>query len=182
MLFPHQTLNDHFIVIDHDRKRVPLSLEDVIVPVYPNKGDMVTVRGDGDELWLAHIQAVSKEAKTSNVYFYMPVEGNNNKYHKEVGGWLEKVHWDSITGISSGRYYGSAAISTAGNQYSSIVNFILVPHVLHSFTMKSPFGNTGLCKYNSKHKIHAWLLLKLSGYNYSASPGFNVAIQLYRNM
>ena len=106
MLFPHQTLNDHFIVIDHDRERVPLSPEDVIVPVYPNKGDMVTVRGDGDELWLAHIQTVSKEAKICNVYFYMPVEGDN-KYQKEVGGRLEKVYWDSITGISSGRWLSS---------------------------------------------------------------------------
>ena len=56
--------------------------------------------------WHAHIQTVNKEAKTSNVYFYMPVEGDN-KYHKEVGGRLEKVHWDSITGISSGRWLSS---------------------------------------------------------------------------
>ena len=42
---------------------MPLSPEDVIVPVYPNKRDMVTVRGDGDELWLAHILTVSEEAR-----------------------------------------------------------------------------------------------------------------------
>ena len=67
---------------------MPLSPEDDIVPVFPNKGDMVTLRGDSDELWLAHIQTVNKEAKTCNVYFYMPFEGDNNKYHKEVGGNL----------------------------------------------------------------------------------------------
>ena len=39
MLFPHQSLNDHFIVIDYDRERIPLSPEDVIVPVYPEMGD-----------------------------------------------------------------------------------------------------------------------------------------------
>ena len=44
ILFPHQTLNDHFIVIDDDWERVPLSPEDVIVPVFPNKGDMVTFK------------------------------------------------------------------------------------------------------------------------------------------
>lgn len=108
MLFPHQTLNDHFIVIDYDRERVPLSPEDVIVPVYLEKGDMVTVRGDSDELWLAHIQVVNREAKTCNVYFYVPSESDDSKYHKEVGGRLERVHWDSIIGISTGRWLSSS--------------------------------------------------------------------------
>ena len=65
------------------------------------------MRGGSDELWLAHVQVVNKEAKTCNVYFYVPVEGDNNKYHKELGGRLERVHWDSIIGISSGRWLSS---------------------------------------------------------------------------
>ena len=107
MLFPHQTLDDHFVVIDYDRECVPLSPEDVIVPVCPEKGDMVTVRGDSDELWLAHIQLVNKVTKTCNVYFYVPSEDDNNKYHKELGGRLERVHWDSIIATSTGKWLSS---------------------------------------------------------------------------
>lgn len=104
MLFPHQTLSDCHIVIDYDRERVPLSPHDVIIPVYPNKGDMMTVRGDNDEIWLAHVQAVNKVAKTCNVYFCVPVEEDSNNYQKETGGRLERVHWDSMIIVSSGKW------------------------------------------------------------------------------
>ena len=62
---------------------------------------MVTVRGDSDE---AHIQAVNKVAKTCSVYFYVPIEEDSDRYQKESGGRLERVHWDSMITISPGKW------------------------------------------------------------------------------
>ena len=65
------------------------------------------MRGDSDELWLAHIQVVNKVTKTCNVYFYVPYEDDSNKYHKESGGRLERVHLNSIIGTSKGNWLSS---------------------------------------------------------------------------
>ena len=51
MLYPHQILQNCFILIDHNRPRIPLTASDVIVPVYPKKGDMIKVSGDDNEVW-----------------------------------------------------------------------------------------------------------------------------------
>ena len=43
MLYPHG--DNTFIVIDYQRPRVPLSLQDVPIPQYPKVGDLVAVMG-----------------------------------------------------------------------------------------------------------------------------------------
>jgi len=51
----------HYIVIDYLRQEIPLRSEDVIVPFFPEKEDMVLVQGDaGEEPWLGHIQRLQE--------------------------------------------------------------------------------------------------------------------------
>lgn len=69
-LYPHQTLQDYYIVIDHERPYMPLSPSDII-PVLPEKGKMMQVLGDNEELWIAHVQSVNSGARTRQVYFYV---------------------------------------------------------------------------------------------------------------
>jgi len=44
-----------FVVIDHLRPKPPISLDDIVVPVYPEVGDILNIRGDTDEIWIAHV-------------------------------------------------------------------------------------------------------------------------------
>ena len=65
----------HFIVIDHQRPCSPLSATDVTIPIYLKRGDVIKVRGDNDEIWIAHIQSVNASTQSCQVHFY--VENGN---------------------------------------------------------------------------------------------------------
>ena len=69
MLYPHQLLHDCFIPIDYNQPRIPLTASDVIVPVYPKKGDMIKVSGSSNEVWLAHVQTINETLRTCRVHF-----------------------------------------------------------------------------------------------------------------
>jgi len=43
-------------VVDHSRATIPLPK--VVVPAYPQPGDMVSVKGDRDETWHAEVRQV----------------------------------------------------------------------------------------------------------------------------
>ena len=68
------------------------------------KDEMINIIGDNEELWLAHVQAVHNHTKSYNVYFYIASTSNSNVFQRKCGGRLEKVHWDSIVSVASGRW------------------------------------------------------------------------------
>lgn len=70
MLYPDVT-EDHFIVIDHQRLCSPLSPTDVAIPLHLETGDVIKVRGDNDEIWIAHILSVNASTQSCQVYFYV---------------------------------------------------------------------------------------------------------------
>jgi hypothetical protein len=107
MMYPHQTLEDYYIVIDHERPYMPLSPSDVIIPILPENREMVLVMGDNGELWTAHVQSVNNGARTCQVYFYVS-KSNNQLFERESGGRLEKVQWDSIVSVATGRWLNSS--------------------------------------------------------------------------
>lgn len=41
------------VIVDHYRKTIPLPK--FVAPVYPQLGDMVSVKGDQDEIWHAEV-------------------------------------------------------------------------------------------------------------------------------
>ena len=108
MLYPHQTLPEHFIVMDYNRGNIPLTPADVIVPLLPEKNDMVKVHGEDDNtIWLAHVRDVHVPTKSCRVHFYIEDTSGTNVYRKESTR-IETVHWDSIVGLSSGRWLTSS--------------------------------------------------------------------------
>ena len=100
MLYPHQTLPEHFIVMDCNRENISLAPADVIVPLLPEKDNMVKVHGEDDNIWLAHVHVPTK---TCRVHFYIEYASGTNVYRKESTR-TENIHWDSIVGLSSGRW------------------------------------------------------------------------------
>lgn len=102
MLYPEE-ITRSFIVIDYERPDFPLSSQDILVPQFPEPGDMVSVSGENGETWLAHVQTTNPTSKWCQVHFYMPDEDNSEVYHKEHHR-LEKVHWSSILTLARGQW------------------------------------------------------------------------------
>ena len=105
MIYPMANENDtsNFIVIDYERPIFPLLLQDILVPQYPQVGDMVAVNGENDETWLAHVQHINQSSKYCQVHFYIPDRHNDKLYRKEHHR-LEKVYWSSILRLIPGTW------------------------------------------------------------------------------
>lgn len=98
-----------FIAFDFMRPAPPLQVDDILVPVYPEDGDMVNVRGDDDnDVWYAHVLSVDPSSKTCQIHFYIEEPTTPGKYKRESLGRsaVETIHWNSIIGIASGQWNG----------------------------------------------------------------------------
>lgn len=98
-----------YVVIDYLRPNMGISAEDVIVPIYPEVGDMLKVCGSNNEVWYAHVRTVDNHAKTCQVHFYVEDSTCPTKYRRETlcRRTIEVVHWDSIVDIASGYWNAS---------------------------------------------------------------------------
>lgn len=72
MLFPFNLPNnpDAMIVIDYSRKSLPSEVNNISVPFYPELHDMVLIRGDDPDPWLAKVVGIQERAKTVRVLYY----------------------------------------------------------------------------------------------------------------
>lgn len=105
MLFPDPDNPDSasFILIDFSRPKPPIITTDVIVPAYPEKGNMVNVQGENDDLWFAHVLSCDRRSQTSWLHFYIE---ENGRYIRESHGRTadETIHWNLIVKIASGHW------------------------------------------------------------------------------
>eukprot|EP00731_Ephydatia_muelleri_P026694 Em0018g794a len=94
MLYPDPDMlynPSKYIVIDYLRPIIPL---DKNVPHYPEEGDMISVKGIGSDVYLAHIQSADRIQKTCQVYFYERDTANisERKYKRsQMPPWLEDM-------------------------------------------------------------------------------------------
>lgn len=58
------------IVVDFQQKSLPWSENDVIIPFYPQEGDMVMINGTDPEPWLAKVVKVYVNFQTVKVIYY----------------------------------------------------------------------------------------------------------------
>ena len=102
--------SDHNLltVVDYMRhfKLLPYPL---IVPVYPEVGDMILIQGESNEdIWHGHIQSIDFINKTVDVYFYIPSLRfpNGNVFVREIRGRGARntVAWGSMISIAEGRW------------------------------------------------------------------------------
>ena len=106
MLYPYRP--GQFAVIDYVRTTMPLP--HILVPVYPQIGDMVLVKGDDDELWRAEIRAVDHRLKTARGYFFVKHRRwNDNQLwvRESQARAMDAIHYESIVGLVEGQWNGS---------------------------------------------------------------------------
>lgn len=107
MMHPYQA--GKFAVIDPTRPQIPLP--EVLVPLFPQVGDMVLVKGDREELWRAEVRFVDQEAHIVQGYFYIKHQHWQENFlwiRESQGRRLDRIMFQSIVGIVNGQWYGSA--------------------------------------------------------------------------
>ena len=67
-----------FVVIDYNRPNLPISADEIVVPIYLNVGDMLKVAGDDNEVWFSHVVSVNNASRTCRVKFYGRI------YHRDL--------------------------------------------------------------------------------------------------
>lgn len=105
MLFP-DTGNKYAVV---DQFREDVNLPKVIVPVYPEVGDFVSVTGQDEELWRALVTDVNYHALTVGGFFYVKHShfDDNNLWIRERPQRKETIHFNSIVSIVDGEWVGT---------------------------------------------------------------------------
>jgi len=109
MLVKHSDTS--YIVADYARqlKSVPY---DLIVPVYPEKDDMIMIQGESQcDTWYGKVLSVNFESKTVDVYFFVSTRQNPNKFVRESFSRQSRntVSFDCIIGIANGHWHGGNA-------------------------------------------------------------------------
>ena len=107
ILCPQLPENCSFVVVDYLRPHLPICAGDV--PYYPEKGEMVIIKGTSDETWLGHIQSVDYACKTCKVYFYVE-NRNSGIYMRESphAREMDTALWARILTAAQGRCDGKA--------------------------------------------------------------------------
>ncbi|CAB3987948.1 Hypothetical predicted protein [Paramuricea clavata] len=99
-----------FTVADYQRKSQNLPYS-VVVPVYPEKGDMLLIQGeDVNDIWYGHVHKTDCLRKTVDVYFFVKRNNSENVFVRETHGRYARnvVPWASIIGIAQGQWEGTA--------------------------------------------------------------------------
>jgi len=102
MIYQINHLSSNYAVIDFLRplSDFPITLQNVVVPVYPVTGDMVQICGENDDIWYGHILSVDERTKQCQVHFYVEEETCPGRYRRETHGHgraaRESIAWDSI--------------------------------------------------------------------------------------
>lgn len=113
MLFPDpDNLSDPnmYILVDFQRPHFPLT--SVVVPCYPEVGDMLLIKGDDPEPWRGLALAIHMRNKTVQVQFFVP----HPRWGRQSGLWVregtrpQQVHFKSILGICTGNWQGNNRI------------------------------------------------------------------------
>ena len=73
-------------MIDYNRPNLPISADDIVVPIYLNVGDMLKVTGDDNEVWFSHVVYVDNTSRTCRVKFYVSDYTDPMKYTAEAIG------------------------------------------------------------------------------------------------
>ena len=97
-----ETLNGDFLAVDYDRSVLPISSQDILVPVYAKVGDMVKIQGE-NEYYFAHVVAVDYKRNAVSIYYYEISRSRNNrlikcKYPRET------IEIDSIVSLCEGTW------------------------------------------------------------------------------
>lgn len=92
-----------------DPDRTIIRLPSIVVPVFPQVGDMALVKGDDNEVWRAEITSVHQETKSVKGYFFIKHRNwnINGLWQRESSRrTLDVIHFRSIVGLAEGEWQG----------------------------------------------------------------------------
>lgn len=113
MVVPNPFEHQESVAIDFMRKNIPLAEHDVLVPVYPEEGDMVHINGTDPEPWLGKVLGVDANNQLVKVLYYIE-DGQRHDgtvpltvFVPERNPRLDRVPWNSIISVARGNWVGN---------------------------------------------------------------------------
>lgn len=101
------------VVIDFMRKSMPLSEHDIVVPFYPERGDMVLINGTDPEPWLGEVMTVDVTNQLAKVRYYIRNGEREvgsilvDVFVSERNACLDQVSWNAIVCAAIGEWNGN---------------------------------------------------------------------------
>lgn len=90
-----------YTLVDYKRRIFPVTSGTVVIPYYPEEHDMVEVKGDDGEKWMAHVNKFSIARKTIKARFFQQHPTQQHKWIPEQSP-DQVIHFDSILSIATG--------------------------------------------------------------------------------
>ena len=106
----YKSEDDVLTVADFQRHSQSLPYS-VIVPVYPENGDMLLIQGEGiNDIWYGYVHSTDYSRKTVDVFFFVESNRSENVFVREAPGRYARnvVPWESILGIAEGQWGSSS--------------------------------------------------------------------------
>ena len=113
IVYPNPCEPQESIVIDFQRKNVPLSEQDIVIPFYSQEGDMVCINGTDPQPWLAKVLNIYVENQTIRVVYYIKAGEKEDEYGMQIEVYKpeensrlarDRVSWNSVIGLSEGEW------------------------------------------------------------------------------
>lgn len=96
-----------YAVVDHSRATIPLPK--VIVLAFPQPGDMVSVKGDRDEIWHAEVRQVDlKQKRVKGCFFvkHLHWERNHLWVMESSARTMDSISYKNVIDILPGIWHG----------------------------------------------------------------------------
>lgn len=99
-------------VVDFQREKMPISFANITVPFFPKINDMILIRGEDPDPWVAKVLTTQEKSKTVRLLYYMKDEDQPGQdfyiSYQNTRLAHDTVSWDSILGLAHGEWQGDA--------------------------------------------------------------------------
>ena len=95
-------------VIDFQREKMPITFVNITVPFFPARNDMILIRGDDSDPWVAKVLTIQERAKTVRVLYYMKDEDRPGQDlyipYRDTRLAHDTISWDCILTSAYGEW------------------------------------------------------------------------------
>ena len=120
-------------VLDFQRESMPITFHDIHVPFLPQVHDMIMMKGDDPDPWLAKVLTIQERSKTAKVWYYMEnvLRPGEQLYvpYRDVRQAQDVVPWDSILRAAIGEWRGDAWFMGLGGFWKTFFSFNLLKKI-----------------------------------------------------
>lgn len=87
---------------------MPITFASITVPFFPERNDMILIRGDDPDPWVAKVLTIQERAKTVRVLYYMKDEDRPGQElyipYRNTRLAHDIISLDSILGLANGEW------------------------------------------------------------------------------